>query len=128
MRIIGHGIDLVPVERMARLIHDHGDHFLSRSFSPQEIADCRGQRRQAERFASRFAAKEAAFKALGTGMTNGITLLDVAVESLPSGRPRLIVAGRAAEIAAAQGITEWHLSLTDTEGYSMASVIACGPD
>ncbi|MCW5765337.1 MAG: holo-ACP synthase [Phycisphaeraceae bacterium] len=128
MRIIGHGIDLVPVERMYRLILDHGDHFLARAFSPQEIADCRAQRREAERFASRFAAKEAVFKALGTGMTNGITLLDVAVESLPSGRPTLIVRARAAEIAAAQGITQWHVSLTDTDAYSMASVIACGPD
>lgn len=127
VRIVGHGIDIVPVARIEQLIREHGDRFLHRTFSPAEIADCSGQRRSAERFASRFAAKEAAFKALGTGMTGGITLQDVSVVSLPTGQPTLRVEGQAAQTASRLGVSEWWVSLSDTETHSIASVIAVGP-
>ena len=66
------------------------------------------------------------FKALGTGMRDGMTLLDVSVEPLATGQPTLVLAGVAAEKARQLGITSWSVSLTDTEGYSAASVLALG--
>ncbi|MCA3004202.1 MAG: holo-ACP synthase [bacterium] len=126
MRIVGHGIDLVPVERIAGMLAEHGERFLLRTFTARERADCAGHRREAERLASRFAAKEAVFKALGTGMRDGMTLLDVSVEPLATGQPTLVLAGVAAEKARQLGITSWSVSLTDTEGYSAASVLALG--
>ena len=78
------------------------------------------------RLASRFAAKEATFKAIGTGMSTGMSWHDAAVISLQSGQPVLVVSGGAAVFAAKLGIQRWHISLTDTDEWAMASVIGEG--
>lgn len=124
MRIVGHGVDIVPVPRIERMLRDHADRFLQRVFAPDEVAGLLGTRRCAQRLASRFAAKEATVKAMGTGFTAGIALSQIAVVSDPAGRPTLRLTGRAADVAAALGITDWHLSLSDAEQYAVASVIA----
>lgn len=129
MTIIGHGIDLVDVARIAASIDHHGQRFCDRVFTPAEQAYAAGSKRRNEHLAARFAAKEAALKALGAGWRSGIAWTDVEVISEPSGAPTLNITGRAAEIAAARGITTWHISLTHTETQAMASVIAsCATD
>jgi holo-[acyl-carrier protein] synthase len=124
--IIGHGIDLVDVARIAASIDRHGQRLLDRVFTPAEQAYAAGSKRRMEHLAARFAAKEAALKALATGWRSGIAWTDVEVVSQPSGAPALRITGRAAEIAADRGVTAWHISLTHTEAQAMASVIACG--
>ena len=58
MPIIGHGIDLVEVARIARMHADHGPHFLDRCFTPAEQAYCLDHKRPDPHLAGRFAAKE----------------------------------------------------------------------
>jgi holo-[acyl-carrier protein] synthase len=125
MTIIGHGVDLVPVDRIAAILRDHPERFLERTFTAREQLDSAGPR-QAQRLASRFAAKEAVLKAMGTGLTRGMTLLEVGVVPLPSGQPTVQLTGKAAEVAHSMGIKQFLISLTDTDGYSMASAIAVG--
>lgn len=131
-RILGHGIDLVEVPRIARMIAEHGERFLIRTYTARERETCQGvdparpDVRMARRLASRFAAKEATFKALGTGLDHGMTWQDVEVLNLPSGQPIVHLTGVAAELAARKAIAAWHLSLTDTDQWAMASVIAEG--
>ncbi|MFT3685506.1 MAG: 4'-phosphopantetheinyl transferase superfamily protein [Phycisphaerales bacterium] len=86
----------------------------------------RRRRPRAARFAARFAVKEAAMKALGTGLADGVRWTDFSVRNNAAGAPILIVAGKAAELAAAQGITGWSVSLTHTGDYAAATVIATG--
>lgn len=127
MTILGHGIDLVAVARIAQLIESHGQRFLDRCFTESEQAYAASQaRRRAEVLAARFAAKEAALKALGTGRTGFIRWTDFHVLRHPSGRPTLCVTGEAAVKAAALGITQWHLSLSHADGFAIASVIGTG--
>jgi len=126
--IIGHGIDLVDVARIAASVERHGQRFLDRVFTGAEQAYAAGSKRRLEHLAARFAAKEAALKALGTGWRSGIAWTDVEVISQPSGAPMLHITGRAAEIAAERGIAAWHVSLSHTEFQAMASVIASGFD
>lgn len=127
MRIIGHGIDLVELDRIERMLADHGDRFLERCFTAAERDHAEtGSRRRIERYAARFACKEAALKALGTGWRGGIAWTDVSVVTEASGRPALVVGGRSAEIAASMGIVQWHVSLSHSGGLAIASVIACG--
>ena len=38
MRIIGHGVDIVEVPRIAEMVERHGDHFLGRVFTAAERA------------------------------------------------------------------------------------------
>lgn len=124
MRIIGHGVDIVSVARIARMVADHQDRFLERCFTPGERAYNAGSRRFHEHLAARFAAKEAAMKALGTGLADGITWHEFEVVREDSGQPVLRITGRAAEIAASRGIARWLVSLSHTDELAMASVLA----
>ncbi len=124
MRIFGHGIDVVEIDRIQRMIDDHADRFLERCFTPEERFHGEGGRRYAEHIAARFAAKEAAMKALGTGLSSGISWTDFSIHAEATGKPRLIVAGVAAQLAWHHSIHEWHVSLSHTDGIAMASVIA----
>jgi len=126
MRILGHGIDMTPTQRIAEMIERHGDHFLARVYTDAERAAGAAKKRNTEHFAARFAAKEAALKALGTGWRDGIAWTDVEVVSEPSGRPVLRLRGEAARIAGDLGITQWLVSLTHTKDHAAASVIAMG--
>jgi len=122
--IYGLGLDLVHIPRIAAALERHGERFLKRVFTPQEIAYCRSKRRSASAFALRFAAKEAFAKALGVGLRqNGIRWREVEVVPNPAGKPELAVRGRAAELCAAAGISNMHLSLTDEDSHALAVVI-----
>ena len=100
-----------------------GDRFLNRIFTPGEKAYCLRKKNAAESFAARFAAKEAAAKALGTGISHGVTWLEIEVTREPSGRPGVKFYGRAAQIAAKMGVQRAALSLTHTGALAMASVL-----
>ena len=122
--ILGTGIDMVEIERVARSVERYGNRFLERVYTAAEIAYCQRKRRNAaESFAARFAAKEAAAKALGTGIGFGVTWREMEVGREPAGRPLLLLHGRAAEIAAALGVRNRSLSITHTATQSMALVI-----
>jgi holo-[acyl-carrier protein] synthase len=125
VHVHSHGIDLCAIARIADMLERHGDSFRRRCFTEEEQAYAdSATRRQAERYAARFAAKEAVLKALGTGWRNGIAWTDIAVRRDPQGRPFVVLSGRCAELAAEQGIRDWHLSLSHAGDYAMASVIA----
>jgi holo-[acyl-carrier protein] synthase len=125
--IVGTGIDMVEIERVARSIERYGARFLGRVYTPGEIAYCQRKRRNAaESFAARFAAKEAAAKALGTGIGFGVTWREIEVGREPAGRPLLLLHGRAAEIARAMGVQHSSLSITHTDSQAMALVILEG--
>lgn len=126
--ILGHGIDLVDVARIKGLLERHGERFERRIYTEDELAYCNAQvKRRPEHLAARFAAKEAILKALGTGLSGGISWTELEVVRLPSGQPVVLLHGRAAEIAGARGITGWHISLSHTESSAAASAIAVGP-
>lgn len=127
MRILGHGIDIIEVDRIAHSLREHGDRFVDRVFTANERLYADKAKRRDEHLAARFAAKEAVMKALGTGWGHGIAWTDVEVVLLPSGQPSVSLAGRAAEIAHSLGITTWSLSLTHTKATAAASAIATGP-
>src|ERR1700692_1475771 len=120
--LVGTGIDLTEVPRIQQAIARFGNRFLDRICPPREKAYCLRKRNAAESFAARFAAKEAAAKALGTGISYGVTWLEIEVTREPSGRPGLQFHGRAAQIAARLGVTYAALSLTHTSVMAMASV------
>jgi holo-[acyl-carrier protein] synthase len=126
MRILGHGIDLVEVSRIAEMLERHPERFIERVFTKAEAAHGEGHKRRTEHLAARFAAKEAVLKALGTGWSSGVAWTDIEVVRLPTGQPTIKLSGRAAEIALQQGVSDWRISITHTDSQAMASVIAIG--
>ncbi len=121
--IVGTGIDIAEVPRIAASIERFGLRFLERVFTAAEIRYCDSKHNRAERYAARFAAKEAALKAIGTGWRLGVTWLDVEVVHEPGGRPALRFSGRAAEFAARLGMKRAALSLSHTREQAIAQVI-----
>jgi holo-[acyl-carrier protein] synthase len=120
--LVGTGIDLTEIHRIQKSIARFGDRFLDRIYTPREKAYCLRKRNAAESFAARFAAKEAAAKALGTGISYGVTWLEIEVTRAPGGRPGLTFHGRAAQLAKRLGVVHAALSLTHTNDLAMASV------
>jgi holo-[acyl-carrier protein] synthase len=121
--IVGTGIDITEVPRIAQSIGRFGERFLQRIFTEEEIRYCDSKANRAERYAARFAAKEAAMKALGTGWNHGVRWRDCEVVRLPGGRPTMSFHGKAAEFAAKLGTKNIALSLTHTREQAMAQVI-----
>jgi holo-[acyl-carrier protein] synthase len=127
MRIIGHGVDLVEIARIERMLDDHGDRFSTRCFTEEERAYGEASAAvRGERYAARFAAKEAVLKALGTGLRDGIEWTDIEVRRSAASTPSIELKGRAGEVARSIGIESWSLSLSHAGGMAMASVIATG--
>jgi holo-[acyl-carrier protein] synthase len=121
--IVGTGIDITEVPRIAATIARFGERFLHRIFTEGEIRYCDSKANRAERYAARFAAKEAAMKAIGTGWNHGVTWRDVEVSRMPGGRPTITFHGKAAEFAAKLGAKHVALSLTHTAEHAIAQVI-----
>jgi holo-[acyl-carrier protein] synthase len=121
--IVGTGIDLVEIDRIHRSIERYGARFLNRVYTSAEQSYCLRKRKSAESFAARFAAKEAGAKALGTGISFGVSWLEFEVVRQLSGRPTLRFHGRAAQIAAHLGVARTSLSLTHTGTLAQASVL-----
>jgi holo-[acyl-carrier protein] synthase len=122
--VIGLGTDLIEIERIERSVARFGERFLERVFTPGEIAYCHAKKSSAESFAARFAAKEAGAKALGTGISRGVSWKEFEVKRKPGQRPELHLSGRAAEIARELGVNRMSLSLTHSREMSMAVVVA----
>ena len=128
MNVLGHGIDLVEIARIERMLADHAERFVDRCFDPVEAEYADGAEAvRCERLAARFAAKEAVLKALGTGLRSGMEWTDIVMVRDELGAPSIRLGGRVAEVAASKGIEAWQLSLSHAGGFAMASVLALGP-
>ena len=72
------GIDIIEVDRINKNLNKR--EFRNKVYTEKEIAYCEARKLQAaESYAARFAVKEAFSKAIGTGITEGISLKDIEV-------------------------------------------------
>ncbi|HEY1657061.1 MAG TPA: holo-ACP synthase [Candidatus Sulfotelmatobacter sp.] len=121
--IVGSGIDIAEIPRIARAIEHFGERFLNRIYTDIERRYCDSKANRVERYAGRFAAKEAAMKALGTGWNHGVRWRDCEVVRLPGKRPAIIFHGKASEFAAKLDVKNAALSISHTKEQAIALVI-----
>jgi holo-[acyl-carrier protein] synthase len=114
------GVDMIETARIERGIARHGDRFLRRFFTEQEIGYCNGR---IPSLAGRFAIKEAVGKALGTGIGD-INWTDVEVVCDERGKPHLVLHNRAIDLAQSLGLAEWSISLSHTDTHAIGFVVA----
>lgn len=124
--IRGLGVDIVEIERMRQALLRR-PRLKERLFSESEREYCEKRNRPEIHYAMRFAAKEAVLKAIGTGFS-GMRFCDVEVVRDKRGRPRPVLHGRAADVAAETGVIELHLSLSFTHSTAVASAVAITSD
>jgi len=121
--ILGIGTDLAEVVRISKSVERFGDRFLNRIYTASERAYAMRKANWTERLAARFAAKEAGMKAIGTGLSRGVSWQHFEVANEPSGRPTLRLYGTALAIANSMGVKRISISLTHTKEIAFAVVI-----
>ena len=114
------GIDLVRAATVAASIAEHGDAYLRRVYTPQEVADCKAD---PLRLAARFAAKEATMKVLAPAPDAAVPWPSIEVVRNAPGAPSIRLHGPAAALAATAGLTAFALSFTHEDEYAAAVVV-----
>ncbi len=122
--IVGTGLDITALPRIAAVLERWGDRFLQRILTENERAAIPdGELRRISWVAGRFAAKEAASKALGTGFSNGVDMHDIEILAQEGGAPRMSLHGKAGELARVLGVRFTHVSISHEREMACAVVI-----
>lgn len=122
--IVGLGTDIVEIVRIGRMVERHGEVFLNRVYTDEEIRYCQKRRECYQHFAGRWAAKEAVMKTLGTGWVRGVSWRDIEVASEKSGRPTVAISGGTREFCEQLGIDEILITISHCRSYATATAIA----
>jgi holo-[acyl-carrier protein] synthase len=115
------GVDIVDHASFSRRAERTKNDWKAAFLSETELRDVGDS---IPRSAGRWAAKEAVMKALGRGI-GAVDLRDIevlVVEDLPTVELHRGALARAAEL----GLTEWSLSVSHTDNYTVAFVVAMG--
>ena len=125
--ILGIGTDLTNIDRIKKIIDKHGVRFRNKVFSEIELKKSTSVTTEARNLAKRWAAKEACSKALGTGLSLGISWRDITVSNFKSGQPTISLTGQAKkrldQLTPIGHISIIHVSLTDDDPWSQAFVV-----
>jgi holo-[acyl-carrier protein] synthase len=126
--LIGLGTDITECLRIARMIERHGELFINRVYTPEEIKYCQSRKQATQHYTGRWAAKEAILKALGTGWRKGISWRDIEIRNEPSGRPVVAIRGGVKEAVEQLGIAEIHVTISHCRSHATATAIAMGKE
>ncbi|MEI6193491.1 MAG: holo-ACP synthase [Verrucomicrobiota bacterium] len=121
--ILGTGIDIIEVARIASSYEKFGEKFVNRILLPEEIVYCLSHKNPSPFLAVRFAAKEAISKAFGTGICAALSWQDMEIRRKESGEPYVVLHGKGRELFAARGAKQLLVSLSHTEHYAAATAI-----
>lgn len=122
--VVGLGTDIVEIVRIGRMVERHGEAFLNRVYTDEEIRYCQKRRECYQHFAGRWAAKEAVMKTLGTGWVRGVSWRDIEVGSEKSGRPVVQISGGTKEFTDKLGIDEVLITISHCRSYATATAVA----
>ena len=123
MKLFGVGTDIIQVNRLKKSLNKKP--FLSRIYSKEEIIKCKRSKINSNCFAKRFAAKEAFSKALGTGISKGISFNEIVVLNEKSGKPYIKLINKTKKIVEKKlkkKIYKISLSIADEKDYAVAFV------
>ena len=123
-RIFGIGTDIVDIIRLKKLFYTNKK-FKDRIFSTQEIKYCESRSDKIASYSKRFAAKEAFSKALGIGISNGISFNEISVKNYKNVAPFIELLGKTKTITKklTKKKNRIYLSLSDEKKYALAMVV-----
>ena len=125
--ILGIGNDIIDIRRIEQTIEKYGERFLNRVYTQIERDKSERRHNKAASYAKRFAAKEACSKALGTGISHGVSWKDLGVVNSSTGAPTMEITGGAREhllnMVPAGHVPVIHLTITDDGPTAQAFVI-----
>jgi len=121
--IAGIGADVVHIDRVQKVLDRYGERFVNRILTSEERVRFGRTKAKANHLAKRFAAKEAFSKAIGTGIRSPFRWHSVTVGRDSKGKPILKPDAQMSDYLARNGITHFHVSLTDDAQIAMAFVV-----
>ena len=121
--IVGLGIDIVDMKRLAKSLERWGDRFAAKFCTDNELEHWKALGSAISRLAGRFAAKEAAMKALGVGWGRSATWKDFEITNNDKGDPSLAISGSAARTAEGLAVKNAHISIAHSERSACAVVV-----
>ncbi|MGD0252850.1 MAG: holo-ACP synthase [Verrucomicrobiota bacterium] len=121
--ILGIGIDIIEVARIASSYEKFGERFVNRILLPDEIAYCLSHKNPAPFLAARFAAKEAISKAFGTGVGAHLGWQDMEIRRKKSGEPFVVLHGKGKELFESRSAKRLLVSLSHTQNYAAATAV-----
>ena len=123
MTILGIGTEIVECIRISKMLETHGEQFLERVYTQNEIEYCLHTANATQHFAKRWAAKEAAMKAMRC-RSQGVRWTDIEIVVNAGEGPAITLSGAAAIWADQVGIERLHVSLGACRTHATAYVLA----
>jgi holo-[acyl-carrier protein] synthase len=123
MSIFGIGSDIIEIFRIKKAFKNKN--FKKKIFSKNEIKEIDKRSNKISGYAKRFAAKEAFSKALGTGVSAGISFREISINNDKNGKPYIVLHGKTKSIVQ-QKIKKRYksfLTLSDEKKFALATVI-----
>jgi holo-[acyl-carrier protein] synthase len=121
--ILGTGIDIIEVARIAASFEKFGERFVNRILHPDEIAYCLSHKDPGPFLAVRFSAKEAISKAFGTGIGARLGWQDMEIRRKESGEPYVVLHGQGKKLFRSRRAKRLLISLSHTANYAAATAI-----
>jgi holo-[acyl-carrier protein] synthase len=121
--ILGIGIDIIEVARIAASYERFGERFLNRILHPNEISYCLSHKVPGPFLAARFAGKEAISKAFGTGIGAQLGWQDMEICRKESGEPFVVLHGGGEKLLTARGARMVLISLSHTQAHAAAVAV-----
>ncbi len=122
-KMLSVGNDIVENERIRELLEKHGDRFLKRVFTEEEVAYCHSHKDPVPFLAGRFACKEAVIKALSLGPGEVLDMKEIELAGTGFGKKTLVIHGKTEKFFKAKGFTSSSVSISHADHYSTAVVI-----
>lgn len=126
MEILRIGTDITECLRIAQMIERHGELFIDRVYTAEEIRYCRSRKQATQHFTARWAAKKAVLKALGGAWVRGIGWRDIEVCHDSAAGLAVTLHGGAKELADRLGIAEILVALSHCRTHAVAYAVATG--
>ena len=122
--IFGIGTDIVEISRIKKLFNKSRKS-KNRIFSEKEIKYCDSKVNKIASYSKRFAAKEAFAKALGIGISKGISFNEISINNNKNGAPFIELLGKTKIIVKnlTKSKNKFYLSLSDEKKYALAMVV-----
>jgi holo-[acyl-carrier protein] synthase len=122
--ILGIGTEITECLRIARMIERHGEQFVNRVYTSDEVRYCQGRRQSTQHFAARWAAKEAVLKALGIRTRRGVAWTDIEIRTTTTGQSTVAVRGAVKDLVEQLVVADVLVSVAHCRTHATAYALA----
>jgi holo-[acyl-carrier protein] synthase len=124
VNIFGVGSEVIECLRVARMIERHGERFINRVYTTDEVRYCNSRVQATQHFAGRWAAKEAVLRALGVRSRKSFDWRNIEVLRDEGGRDQVLFRGAARDIVEQADIGEIFISIAQCRSVATAHAVA----